>query len=1119
LAFRRFQALLLITIFVSSAAFGFVTNPAAQAKEGWAHEFVPPMPQFSSEAAALNFTIPYPVPKPGPLFGQITVLVIAVDFKDYNHTIPIEQVTDNTITKLNDYYGRMSYGVASVVGKVVGWVRLPYTVAKYSRDNGPFIDDQDGDGYPDTWQLLRDAAPLIKDQVDPTAYEHIIVLHAGNGQESSRDTNDIWSVTYMRWTINTDQRDYERFAVVPESEARGLGTVGVYTHEFGHLLGLPDLYSSTMEQVGPWDLMARGAWNGRPAGSSPAEMIAWDRIFLGWLSASRILNVTMQSKMNATVDPIELPSSGIQAILVRASTKDLKQYYLIEVRQQIGFDVELPSSGVLITYIDETKSNPVKVIDAAQTTSSLDDAPFQVGQRYLDSKNSIVISVTGAVESSFLVVVDTSAPSPDVVIEDLSLDPPTVRPNSTVSLNVEVANAGTLKTKAFGVSIFLNDTLFASRRITLNAGERQLIQLSWSPKTTGSYTFKVVLDSEKVLPESNRDNNVMTLRVVVGYSLTLEVRPPDAGADLQWWLITNGVNETYVGIGEFQIGVVPGSNTLEIQPAIYVNPSSRYIFKQWGDGVTSNPRTITVSSDMRLSVDYSPQYRLSLEPNGGTISQSGWYDLGTQVTISATSPSGVVEKQSRLVFLNWSGDVQSDSTAVTITMNHPYNVTANWKPQYYLYVDSPYTATGEGWYDANAEVPVSTTPEVIIENGTRHLFVQWLGDLSGTDPDQLVVMSGPRSVSAVWNTQYELRIESQYGNTFGAGWYAPDVQATFSVSTLTIDGGNGTQHVFTGWTGDATYTNPQGTITMNGPKMVRANWDTQVAVTFVVKGIRDGTSLTIIVDGQRYTVKAPQTLTLWHSAGSPITFSTNATVTENFRRYTLVDWKNSTGGSVKSPQTVLDPETYTATFKQLSAFPCIIATVTFGSEVTPEVQFLRNFRDRLVLSTRAGSAFMTAFNMWYYSFSPQVADLIASHDPARGPIRVALYPLIGILQLSSATYSALTFSPEFAVVVAGIVASALIGIVYLSPAMFVITRLAARKKKPAIPARKICSISFAIAVAALLFGELTGSFGVLAVATSALVLTTLTSAAWLFSLMLGGLGSRLVSVKILKRVS
>lgn len=910
MAFRRFQALLLITIFVSSAALGFAANPAAQAKEGWAHEFVPPMPQFSSEAASLNFTIPYPVPKPGPLFGEITVLVIAVDFRDYNHTIPIEQVSENVITKLNDYYGRMSYGAASVVGRVVGWVTLPYTIAKYSRDNGPFIDDQDGDGYPDTWQLLRDAAPLIKDQVDTTAYEHIVVLHAGNGQESSRDPNDIWSVTYMRWTISTEQRDYERFAVVPESEARGLGTVGVYTHEFGHLLGLPDLYSSTAEQVGPWDLMARGAWNGRPAGSSPAEMIAWDRIFLGWLPGDRVLNVTRDSRINATVDPIELPSSGIQAILVRATTQDLKHYYLVEVRQQIGFDVGLPSSGVLITYIDETKSNPVKVIDAAQTTSSLDDAPFQVGQRYVDSQNSIVISVTGAAESSFLVVVDTSAPSPDVVIEDLSLNPRTVRPNSTASLNVEVANAGTLKTKSFGVNIYLNETLFASRRIILNPGQKQQIQLSWSPKYTGSYVFKVVLDPEGIVSENNRDNNIMILRVVVGYALMLEMRPPDAGADLQWWLLVNGVNETYVGIGEFQIGVVPGSNTVQIQPAIYVNPSSRYVFKQWGDGVSDNPRTITVSTDTTLSADYSPQYRLSLEPNGGTATPSGWYDPGASVTITATSPSGVVEKQSRLVFLNWSGDLQSDATSITITMDRPYNVTANWKQQYYLYIDSAYTATGEGWYDANVAVPISTTPEVVIESGTRHLFVQWLGDLSGTDPNQLVVMSGPRFVSAVWNTQYELRVESDWGHTTGAGWYAPGVEAAFAVDVLIVEGVNGTRQVFAGWSGDANGMSPQGTVTMNAPKVIRANWETQVAVTFVVKGVRDGTTLTIIVDGQGYEVKAPGTLTLWHSAGSPITFSTNDTLTENFRRYTLADWKNSTGGTVESPQIVLDPETY-----------------------------------------------------------------------------------------------------------------------------------------------------------------------------------------------------------------
>ena len=77
---------------------------------------------------------------------------------------------------------------------------------------------------------------------------------------------------------------------------------------------------------------------------------------------------------------------------------------------------------------------------------------------------------------------------------------------------------------------------------------------------------------------------------------------------------------------------------------------------------------------------------------------------------------------------------------------------------------------------------------------------------------------------------------------------------------------------------------------------------------------------------------------------------------------------------------------------------CVIATATFGSEAAPAVQFLRGFRDNLVLKTQAGSAFMQAFNAWYYSFSPYVAQFIASHDPVRAPVRVLLYPLLGILE-------------------------------------------------------------------------------------------------------------------------
>ena len=169
---------------------------------------------------------------------------------------------------------------------------------------------------------------------------------------------------------------------------------------------------------------------------------------------------------------------------------------------------------------------------------------------------------------------------------------------------------------------------------------------------------------------------------------------------------------------------------------------------------------------------------------------------------------------------------------------------------------------------------------------------------------------------------------------------------------------------------------------------------------------------------------------------------------------------------------------------------CVIATATFGSEVSPAVQFLRNFRDRLVLSTTAGSAFMQVFNAWYYSFSPSVAQFIANNDPIRAPIRVMLYPLLGVLGLSSLVYSLFSGAPEFGVVMAGLVASSLIGLVYLTvPALAVFSTFAKRRKIRITSIGRVSLAVLAVALALLGAGELAGSLLLLAVASSTIVLT------------------------------
>lgn len=123
---------------------------------------------------------------------------------------------------------------------------------------------------------------------------------------------------------------------------------------------------------------------------------------------------------------------------------------------------------------------------------------------------------------------------------------------------------------------------------------------------------------------------------------------------------------------------------------------------------------------------------------------------------------------------------------------------------------------------------------------------------------------------------------------------------------------------------------------------------------------------------------------------------------------------------------------------------CLIATAAFGSELSPQVQYLRNFRENYILSTAAGSAFMSTFNAAYYSFSPQVADYEREQPWLQTAVRAGLYPLFGILMVSEKTHF-VAGGGEFGAVASGAVASMLIGATYLSPAGF-----ASARRVPAI---------------------------------------------------------------------
>ncbi len=80
---------------------------------------------------------------------------------------------------------------------------------------------------------------------------------------------------------------------------------------------------------------------------------------------------------------------------------------------------------------------------------------------------------------------------------------------------------------------------------------------------------------------------------------------------------------------------------------------------------------------------------------------------------------------------------------------------------------------------------------------------------------------------------------------------------------------------------------------------------------------------------------------------------------------------------------------------------CLIATATYGSEMAPQVQFLREIRDNQLMSTDSGVSFMTGFNQLYYSFSPYIADMQRENPVFKEAVKIGITPLLSSLSIMS----------------------------------------------------------------------------------------------------------------------
>jgi hypothetical protein len=173
---------------------------------------------------------------------------------------------------------------------------------------------------------------------------------------------------------------------------------------------------------------------------------------------------------------------------------------------------------------------------------------------------------------------------------------------------------------------------------------------------------------------------------------------------------------------------------------------------------------------------------------------------------------------------------------------------------------------------------------------------------------------------------------------------------------------------------------------------------------------------------------------------------------------------------------------------------CLIATAAFGSELAPQVQQLRLFRDGIALKTSAGNSFMNVFNAWYYSFSPSVANYERQEPWLQNTVRILIYPLLGILTVSTFVHDSLAFSSEIGIVAAGVTASSLVGLLYFAPFGAALGIASRKRQWNMSSAGLVLACSWAASALAIALAEMVAVEAAMMFGTSLLVLSAISTA-------------------------
>jgi immune inhibitor A len=294
------------------------------------------------------------------------------------------------------------------------WVELPKGASYYLDQEGTYAENGiyvngnvNGDAH--TGEFIRDLLKAADDQIDFSQYAedgevpNIFVVHEGTGAEFSRDPAQFWShkwnvlsalyygkyyetgkpadvyegMTQAEWINKTYVEDmtYDGVVVNNYNIQPGIGgnvagfdaatnsynedlkqgpfpaQTGVYAHEFGHALGLPDFYDTlyTSEGVGNYSMMAGGSWMRYPnapaySGNSPTHFDPFSKIFLGWADP---IDVTPEDGVKEiTLPAINKATAENGIVKMEVPGSNGTEYFLFENVQQDGFNKGLIRQGV-----------------------------------------------------------------------------------------------------------------------------------------------------------------------------------------------------------------------------------------------------------------------------------------------------------------------------------------------------------------------------------------------------------------------------------------------------------------------------------------------------------------------------------------------------------------------------------------------------------------------------------------------------------------------------------------------------------------------------------------------------------------------------------------------------